>query len=160
MPETRRAALRPLASWALALVVLVIGAMLIDSRSQARPIASQAGGVRVVYVPTPVLAQASQVRPGEALPQIHRQEWSTNVDGQEFSRRVQAAAARLAAEGYAIVSVTPILRGEARTQERQGGATDVGVGGLPTIIGGFGTGWGAGYSVTDGVMIVGQMPAE
>ncbi|QDV36693.1 hypothetical protein [Tautonia plasticadhaerens] len=158
MLESRTPALRPIASWGLALVVLAIGGMMINSRSQARPISPQAGDVRVVYVATPAPSQASQIRPGEALPQIQRQEWSSNVDGQEFSRRVQAAAARLAAEGYAIVSVTPLLRGEAKTQERQGGATDVGVGGLPTIIGGFGTGWGAGYSVTDGVMIVGQMP--
>jgi hypothetical protein len=148
--------LRTLTSWGLVLGLLALGATMISTRSQARPITPQATVSRVVYVPTQELAQRTKARTGEALPQIQRNEWTSNVDGQEFARRVQAAATGLAAEGYTIVAVTPILRGEARTQERQGGATDVGVGGLPTIVGGFGTGWGAGYSVTDGVLIVGQ----
>ena len=144
--------------WGLSLCLLSSAlTSLATSRLQARTPPSQRGNVRVVFVSAPTLKtpdRGPNVAASQA--QLRTLEWTDSVDGATFARQIEAAAAALASEGYSIVAITPILRGESRTQERQGGATDVGVGGLPTIIGGFGTGWGAGYSVTDGVLVVGE----
>ncbi|RUL87361.1 hypothetical protein [Tautonia sociabilis] len=151
-------ALRQFVSPGVVLGVIACGtALMAMVRSEPDLTARQAGAVRVVYVPAETDRKPDRGPAVTAdLPQIQGTEWVVVVDGPTLAKRVEAAATALSGDGYAIVSVTPILRGEARTQERQGPATQIGVGGVGSVIGGFGTGWGSGYSVTDGVLIVAE----
>ena len=126
--------------------------------------------VRAVFVPAPTAALPPRVADAiaEAAPlllpevvdatQVEARSWGTRVDGPAFAAAIERASQAMAAEGYALVSVTPVLRGVAQTLERQGAATHVDVAGIRTIAGGYGTGWGYGYPVTDGVVLVGVRP--
>ncbi len=140
-------------------VAVMLGAR---GQQEARP----ARHARAVFVAAPqaqaevdVGARAGNRNRGQAPapapePSGARQE-VLGVDGPGFSRSVEEVCNGLIARGYEIVSITPVVKGYGRSAVQKGAATYAGPGGVTQVAGGYGAGWGYGFDVTDGVIVVG-----
>lgn len=141
------------------IVAVTLGA---QEPSEPRP----ARHARAIFVAAP-LAQAEAAvgaRPGNrgrgqdaattADPSGGRRE-VLGIDGPDFGRQIEEACNGLISRGYEIVSITPVVKGYGRSAVQKGAATYEGPGGVTQVAGGYGAGWGYGFDVTDGVIIVG-----
>lgn len=75
-----------------------------------------------------------------------------DIDNYATGQAIEEACNTLAAEGYDVISITPLLRG-AHHHQFSTGAQQKGTG-----PGGFGYGYG--YSVTDSIVIVGRIKSD
>ncbi len=73
----------------------------------------------------------------------------TDPNSVEVGLNLEKACNKLAAEGYEVISITPILRGVHAHQYSQGN--------LKKGTGASGFGYGYGYSLTDSLLIVGRL---
>jgi hypothetical protein len=87
----------------------------------------------------------------------------TRVDLEDLAQKTAALCDRLAADGYDVVSITPVQSGRFKTDRGHSWVSRIGHQGknVPEKWGsdpGYGAvwSWGYGYSVTDGVMVTGR----
>jgi len=84
--------------------------------------------------------------------------WSDcEIDGLRLAQDVQKVIEQLNADGYVVVSITPITSGRYNYNyawKANGSRMDNHCAG-----GGYGYGYGYGYSITEGVIVVGQKQA-
>lgn len=71
------------------------------------------------------------------------------IDAEHFGQMIENACNDLHSEGYDIISITPIVRGNYQYKEQSGI--------LKKGTGSIGHSFGFGYSVTDGVVIIGKL---
>lgn len=83
----------------------------------------------------------------------------TQIDIEEFSKRINKMCQELTASGYKVIQIIPINSGRYKYEFKEVGSTQRILGNTEAITGG-GYGYGYGYGITDGVIIVGELKTE